>query len=214
MSSKEISPSAFYTHQTDLRDITQPTAILNSLSKALVLRIPQDEDLQPLINVLANPENTKDDLSVSTSTPEERESICRQWLTLNDPLNYLNFVVIDTTAKDQQEVVGIAGLGWIGPMKDAEESKRVGAAGVVINPTARRKGFGAEALKMVIDYGLNVLGLTEVRIGTPSYNIGMRRLVEVKFKMQPVVPEKVDRFGNDLLWRIDKERWLHYFEQE
>ena len=84
MSSKEISPSAFYTHQTDLRDITQPTAILNSLSKALVLRIPQDEDLQPLINVLANPENTKDDLSVSTSTPEERESICRQWLTLND----------------------------------------------------------------------------------------------------------------------------------
>lgn len=99
-------------------------------------------------------------------------------------------------------------------MKDAEESKRAGAAGVVINPAARRKGFGTEAFKMVIDYGLNVLGLTEVRIGTPSYNVAMRRLVEVKFKMQPVVPEKVDRFGNDLLWRIDKERWLQYLEQE
>jgi hypothetical protein len=30
---------------------------------------------------------------------------------------------------------------------------RAGTAEVMINPTARRKGFGAGALKMVIDYG-------------------------------------------------------------
>lgn len=214
MSSKETSSSTFYIHQTDLRNITQPTAILHSLSKPLVLRIPQDTDLQPLINVLANPENTKNDLSVATLTPQERESVCRQWLTLNDPLDYVNFVAIDTTSKGQQEVIGIAGLGWIGPMKDAEEPEHAGAAGVMINPTARRKGLGAEALKMVIDYGLNVLGLAEVRIGTPSYNVAMRRLVEVKFKMQPAVQEEGDRFGNDLIWRIDKKKWLHYLEQE
>jgi RimJ/RimL family protein N-acetyltransferase len=69
----------------------------------------------------------------------------------------------------------------------------------MINPTARRKGFGLEALGMVIDYGLNMLGLVEVRIGTPSFNTAIRRLVEVKFKMQPEVHEEGDRFGNDLL---------------
>jgi RimJ/RimL family protein N-acetyltransferase len=85
----------------------------------------------------------------------------------------------------------------------------------MINPAARQKGFGSEALKMVIDYGLNVLGLVEVRIGTPSSNVDMRRVMEVKFKMQPDdSEEKSDRFGNDLLWRIDRERWLRYLEQE
>lgn len=32
---------------------------------------------------------------------------------------------------------------------------------------------------MVIDYGLNVLGLVKVRIGTPSSSIAMRRIMEV-----------------------------------
>lgn len=53
------------------------------------------------------------------------------------------------------------------PMADDQrsgESKRAGAAGIVIDPTARRKGFGAEAFKMVIDYGLNLLEITEARL--------------------------------------------------
>jgi hypothetical protein len=49
MASKEAS--TFYTHQTNLRDISQPTAILQSLVKPLVLRIPQEKGLQPLIVV-------------------------------------------------------------------------------------------------------------------------------------------------------------------
>lgn len=110
MASKETSPSTFYTHQTDLDDISQPTAILHSLSKPLVLRIPQDKDLQPLVNVLADPENTKNDLSVASWTPEERKNFCRRWLTLNYPLDYFNFVVIDTATKDHGEIISIAGL--------------------------------------------------------------------------------------------------------
>lgn len=39
--------------------------------------------------------------------------------------------------------------------------------------------------------------------------------MEVKFKMQlDDSEEKSDRVGNDLLWRIDRERWLRYLEQE
>ena len=127
MAGKETSPSTFYTHQTDLDDISQPTAILHSLSKPLVLRIPQDKDLQPLVNVLADPENTKNELSVASLTPEERETLCCRWLTLNDPLDYLNFVVIDTATKYHGEIISIAGLGWIGPVKEGRsEERRVG----------------------------------------------------------------------------------------
>ena len=42
----------------------------------------------------------------------------------------------------------------------------------------------------------------------------MRRLVGVKFKMPPEGQEEGDRFGNDLLWRIDKEKWLSYLHEE
>lgn len=108
MAAKEAS--TFYTHQTNLRNISQPTAILQSLSKPPVLRIPQERNLQPLIEVLANPDNTKNDLSVVSLTAQERESVCRQWLHINEPLNYLNFVVVHT-ANSQEEVLGIAGLG-------------------------------------------------------------------------------------------------------
>lgn len=48
MASKEVS--TFYTHQTNLRDISQPIAILQSLSNPLVLCIPQEKDLQSLID--------------------------------------------------------------------------------------------------------------------------------------------------------------------
>jgi hypothetical protein len=67
-------------------------------------------------------------------------------------------------------------------------------------------------LVMIIGAGLTVVArlctryLAEVRIGTISHNVAMRKLVEVEFQMQPEVQEEGDRFGNDLLWRIDKEK--------
>jgi len=80
---------------------------------------------------------------------------------------------------------------------------------VVLNPEERRKGYGYEAIRMSVDYGLRELGLVEVRIGTTSANAGMKAIMERGFQMQPEKRErgKEDRFGNDLLWRIGKE-WL------
>jgi len=100
------------------------------------------------------------------------------------------------------------GFGWIGlAKKDDESSERAGAAGIMLDPDARGKGYAYEALKMSIDYGLRELGLVEVRIGTPSSNAAMRGLMEKKFHMPAEVVEP-DRFGNDLVWRIWKEDWL------
>lgn len=206
--------NTFYTHDTDLTDLSRPAVVLRSVSKPLTLRVPQNNDLQGLVAVLANPENTKDDLSVASLSAQERESVCRRWLSLNKPLDYMNFIVLDTS-DNREEAVGICGLGWIGPADkspvgddvDIIEPGRVGDAGVVVNPDARRKGYGAEALRMAIDYALKELDLVEVRVGTPSSNIAMRRLMEVKYQMEPEVKQEKDRFGNDLLWRINKQTW-------
>ena len=80
---------------------------------------------------------------------------------------------------------------------------------MVLNPEERRKGYGYEAMRMSVDYGLRVLGLVEVMIGTPNANVGMRAIMERGFGIEPEKRElgKEDRFGNDLLWRIGKE-WL------
>ena len=89
--------------------------------------------------MLANPENTKDDLSVVQLTHDEREAVCRQWLILNWPLNYTNFVVIATDESHQQEEpVGVGGLGLIGAADEnyEDESVQAGAAGVVLGLAA------------------------------------------------------------------------------
>lgn len=103
------------------------------------------------------------------------------------------------------------GLGWIGPgdEKDPNDGSRAGAAGVMLQPFARGKGYACEALKMVFSYGLRELELREIRVGSHSGNVAMRMLMERKFGLFPEkAGEKgVDQFGNDLLWIVTKEKW-------
>ncbi|KAH8703201.1 hypothetical protein BGW36DRAFT_354635 [Talaromyces proteolyticus] len=211
--------ATIYTNQTNLCDLGHPVVDLRSVNKPLKLRVPQDEDLPALLDILSNTENIKTDLSVAALNAQEREGICRRWLTLNNPLDHMNFIMIDTR-ESPGKPIGITGLGWIGPMENSSQedfddvSMRAGAAGVMVNPEARRKGFAAEALKIVIDYGLKELNLAEIRVGTPSSNMAMRGLMEGKFEMEPEECRQVDRFGNDLMWRINKERWSLFLGHE
>lgn len=55
------------------------------------------------------------------------------------------------TANSQEEVLDIAGLGWIGSAKrgnneDGDGSARAGAAAVITDPPARRRGVGVRRL--------------------------------------------------------------------
>ena len=126
-----------------------------------------------------------------------------EWLNFTEPLERINFLVLASGVP-----VGVSGFGWIGWHKaDDESCGRAGAAGVMLNPEARGKGYAYEALRMSIDYGLRELGLVEVRIGTTSKNVAMRGLMEKKLGM-PAEVGGPDRFGNDLMWRIGREEWL------
>lgn len=174
----------------------------------LTLRIPTSNNITAVMAILENKANSEFDKSISDATAEELQSIAQRWTTVNNPLTHVNFIIW----KNEQPL-GIAGMGWIGPVgNDGEEeyqSQRAGAAGVMLQPFARGKGYAYEALRMVIDYGLCELDLVEVRVGTQSANVPMRKLMENKFGLQPdITVDSVDKFGNDLLWTLKRQEWL------
>ncbi|KAJ5132549.1 hypothetical protein N7448_006707 [Penicillium atrosanguineum] len=174
----------------------------------LTLRIPTNVDIAAVIEVLSNKSNSEFDKSISDATAEELQSIAQRWTTVNEPLTHMNFLV-----RHNEQPLGIAGLGWIGPVNssDAEDqAERAGAAGVMLQPFARGKGYAYEALRVVFDYGLRQLGLVEIRLGSHSGNLPMKGLMEKKFGLQPAVgtEESVDQFGNNLLWVVKREKWL------
>ncbi|KGO67760.1 Acyl-CoA N-acyltransferase [Penicillium italicum] len=176
---------------------------LQSKSTDLALRLPRNEDVSVILNILQNKANSEHDKSISEATTEELEGIARRWTSLSQPLAYLNFLILH-----RDTPIGIAGLGWIGPTDGNEagsDRSRAGAAGVILEPFARGKGHAYEALRVVFDYGLYELGLVEIRVGSHSRNVPMKMLMEQKFGLEVEGNDghdSVDEFGNDLLWII------------
>ncbi|KAJ5355070.1 uncharacterized protein N7496_012282 [Penicillium cataractarum] len=195
-----------------------PTFTLTSQSiPHLNLRLRTTSDIPSVTAILNNKANSQFDKSISTATPEELASIAERWTTVTKPLTYFNFLIFHNEFK---EPLGIAGLGWIGPVhsnddkddhSENEPQGRAGAAGIILQPFAGGKGYGYEVLRMVFDYGLRELGLVEIRVGSYSGNVAMRGLMEGKFGFRPRdagVNGEVDEFGNNLLWIVRREVWL------
>jgi RimJ/RimL family protein N-acetyltransferase len=217
-------PSPFYTHTTNLSDLQHPIATLQSTKKStpsVRLEVPTEADIPTIKAMFANPENSRLDGSVASMTDAEREAVARKWTTLADPLEQVMFVIFLVNEDGKQTPIGTTGLGWIGAV-DAErphDPARRGAAGVILEPFARGRGYAFESLRMAIDYGLRVLGMVDIRLGTKSENEAMRGLMENKFGIKAEVRETKDQFGNDLFWKFDREDWLakgweHTYQQK
>lgn len=184
---------------------------LQSKSTDLSLRLPRGEDLPVVLGILQNKANSQFDKSISEASTDELEALAQKWAHLPQPLTYLNFLVWYNDAP-----IGIAGLGWIGAADQNQtesDTSKAGAAGVMLDPHARGKGYGYEALRMVFDYGLHELGLVEIRVGSHSQNVRMKMLMERKFGWETEKNSghaQVDQFGNDLLWIVTTERLRDY----
>jgi RimJ/RimL family protein N-acetyltransferase len=50
--------------------------------------------------------------------------------------------------------------------------------GIMLNPEARGKGFGAEAIRMCVEWGFAECGFAEESVGTLERNKGMMRIIE------------------------------------
>jgi len=81
----------------------------------------------------------------------------------------------------------------------------------MLDPEFRGKGYAFDALRCSIDYGLRELGLVKVVLGTGNENLAMRGLMEKKFGLEGEVTVK-DKFGNDLVWKIDGVVWESWLE--
>ncbi|KAJ6093340.1 Acyl-CoA N-acyltransferase [Penicillium sp. IBT 16267x] len=184
------------------------TLELKSKNIPLSLRIPTSNDITALLDILGNKANSEFDKSISEATAEDLELIAKRWTVVSDPPTYRNFLIWHG-----EKPIGIAGLGWIGPCsKDQPEDdgSRAGAAGVIVQPSARGQGCAYEALCMVFDYGFRELGLQEIRVGSYSGNLPMRALMERKFGLETEIfpgADEVDQFGNDLKWTIAQQDW-------
>lgn len=171
----------------------------------LTFRTPTDDDIAAVIDILANKANSEFDKSISAATPEELQSIAQRWTTVNEPLTHLNFLV-----RHNEQVLGIAGLGWIGAANSDSDNaschaERAGAAGVMLQPLERGKGYAYEALRVVFNYGIRELGLVEIRVGSHSGNLPMKGLMEKFGLLAEGRAEELDQFGNDLLWIVKRE---------
>ncbi len=68
-------------------------------------------------------------------------------------------------AREGEELLGNVGLF------DIDQVARSAQVGIFIGETSRRgEGYGSEALRLLCDYGFNVLGLRSIQLRTYSYN--------------------------------------------
>lgn len=117
------------------------------------------------------------DKTESTAPPPSLSDIQSRISRLRDAAasespSRLNLVVVDTATNT---VCGLSGFGRIATL---ENGTRSGNVGVMLNPEARGKGFGAEAIGFCVDWGLGECGFSEESMGTLERNEGMMRIVE------------------------------------
>lgn len=110
---------------------------------------------------------------------------------------------IFTRTEDNQADAGIGELG-----------KRVGTAGIMINPEERGKGYAVEAMRMSFEFGFKSvpdgLGLDEIVVATSLENGGMRGVMEKKFGLIGVERQTC----GDIMYTILVSEWRGGLEKK
>jgi RimJ/RimL family protein N-acetyltransferase len=77
--------------------------------------------------------------------------------------------------------------------------------GIMLNPSARGKGYAKEALRLTFEFAFEVAGLDVVTTETKVENDAFKGLMK-NFDIEGV--EGKDDKGNDtILWTLKKEAW-------
>lgn len=110
--------------------------------------------------------------------------------------------------KDSDLLLGFARLDWIG------WSHRVGSLSIGIgNPEERGKGYGSDALRLLLGYAFRELNLYRVSIAIPEYNqVALRLFEKAAFKVEARRREAIHRKGRrwDVLHLgLLREEWEH-----
>ncbi|OZJ05268.1 hypothetical protein BZG36_01964 [Bifiguratus adelaidae] len=177
---------------------------LRSATLPILLRVPQAEDGQALLNILTDPRNTEYDPhaakgSLALSQIESMITRMRASAALEVP-DRVNLVVVDTSL---DKVVGLGGFGHIGH----ENGERIGDVGVMLDPEVRGKGYGVEAMTLAINYAFDVLKLDKVTATILAKNVPMRNLLDKKLSLVGTTRES--EFGDEVFYSLRPQDWAN-----
>ena len=86
----------------------------------------------------------------------------RAWIEKNLNNNEYNFAIVN---KENDELMGNCGI------MNINQKDRCAEVGIFIgNEESRSKGYGAEVLRILLDYGFNYLNLNNIYLGVMSFN--------------------------------------------
>jgi RimJ/RimL family protein N-acetyltransferase len=125
----------------------------------------------------------------------------------------LNLVVVDLSTPEHK-VEGLSGFGHIATLEDGTRS---GNVGVMLNPEARGKGYGAEAIRLSVEWGFSQgVGFGEESVGTLERNAGMMRVIEKVLVPRGWKGERRKLESGEWEWeyKISREGWEESEKEE
>ena len=138
-----------------------------TLTGELVVLRPLDEgDYDALKAAMDDP-----DVARLTGSHEEiTEERARQWMrTRKDQTDRLDLAIVD---KATGEAVGEAVLNEWDPDNESCNFR------ILIGPRGQGRGLGTEATRLIVGYGIEVLGLHRIELGVYAFNPRARRAYE------------------------------------
>jgi RimJ/RimL family protein N-acetyltransferase len=138
-----------------------------TLTGELVVLRPLDEgDYEALKAAMDDPDVTR----LTGSHGEITEERARQWMrTRKDQTDRLDLAIVDQATA---EVVGEAVLNEWDPDNESCNFR------ILIGPSGQGRGLGTEATRLILEYGIEQLGLHRIELGVYSFNPRAQRAYE------------------------------------
>lgn len=127
----------------------------------------------PDIAILTGSVHSRDE-PVSNPAPEEMRDIYRSWSTADDRLV---LGVVDKHATTPDKGLGDTVLGEA-VLNDWDEENRSCGFRILIGEAGTGRGLGTEATQLIVDYGLNQLGLHRIALQVYDFNPRARHVYE------------------------------------
>lgn len=168
--------------------------------KSIILRVAEKEDATLLAQWLNDPEFQGDsqDFPAQVSKVQLEKRISEP---LSSPMQWVDFII---EKKDGTKIgwmshyIGSQNFGWM-------------EIGYVLIPSERRKGYGTEAIQIVVDYLFLTKEIVRIQAVTNVKNIGSQRVLEkANFKREGTLRKALyvrGEWTDGYLYSILREEW-------
>lgn len=154
----------------------------NIETERLILREVTKEDINEIYEVYSDPEVAKYDWFYPIKSEEQALKIIENY---KEELECEEEITWGIVLKESKKLIGICCLG------DFDKLSRRAEIGYDISQKNWNKGYGAEAIGAIVDYGFKKLNLNRIEAFiTPGNNNSIRVLEKCNFKQEGIVRER------------------------